>query len=763
MSQGLLDSQNAGSAGRTAQGGKGAAQGDNGSHLSRRTFLKFGVTVGVAAGGGLLLGFGLPTVSQAQGQDPTGKSVIGGDASEPAPAGVFAPNAFIQIDNTGKVTLVIPKVEMGQGIYTSIPMLIAEELEVSLDSVTLDHAPPNEKLFMDPLLGGQLTGGSTSIRYAWDPMRKAGATARVLLISAAAQQWQVDPATCHAQAGQVIHAASNRSLGYGQLVDAAAKLPAPQNVPLKDPKDFKIIGTAVKRLDSPEKVDGTAVFGLDVRVPDMVYAAIATCPVFGGTLGSVDDTNAKKIPGVRQVIKADNAVAVIGDHTWAAKRGLAALQITWNEGAGASLSMKQIVDDLSAAADHGNGAVARKDGDVAKGFSDAKTRVDAVYQQPFLAHATMEPVNCTVHVRPDGCDIWLGTQVPTRIVDTAVKITGLPAEKITVHNHLLGGGFGRRLEFDMATQALKIGKQVSTPVKVFWTREEDIQHDMFRPYYYDKISAGLDANGKPIAWQHRIVGSSILARFAPPAFKNGIDPDAVEVATDLPYDLPNQLIDYVRQEPRTVPTAFWRGVGPTRGTFVVESFIDELAAQAKVDPVKYRRDLLGKTPRALNVLDTATQAANWGSTSLPKGQGRGVSVMHAFGSFFAMVVDVTVDQGEVTVNRVVCAVDCGMVVNPNTIEAQVQGGIIFGITAALYSEITIKDGRVEQNNFTDYRMLRIDQTPGIEVHIVKSTEAPGGIGEPGTAALAPALANAIYAATGKRLRQLPVGSQLQTV
>jgi isoquinoline 1-oxidoreductase beta subunit len=454
-------------------------------------------------------------------------------------------------------------------------------------------------------------------------------------------------------------------------------------------------------------------------------------------------------------------VAVIGDHTWAAKRGLAALAITWNEGAGANLSMKQIVDDLASAADHGTGAVARKDGDVTKGFSDAKTRVDAVYQQPFLAHATMEPVNCTVHVRPDGCDIWLGTQVPTRIVDTAVQITGLPADKITVHNHLLGGGFGRRLEFDMATQALKIGKQLGTPVKVVWTREEDIQHDMYRPYYYDKISAGLDANGKPIAWQHRIVGSSIMARFAPPAFQHGIDPDAVEVATDLPYDLPNQLIDYVRQEPRTVPTAFWRGVGPTRSTFVVESFIDELAAQAKVDPVKYRRDLLGKTPRALNVLDTATQAAGWGST-VPKGQGRGVSVMHAFGSFFAMVVDLMVDQGEVTVNRVVCAVDCGMTVNPNTIEAQVQGGIIFGITAALYSEITIKDGRVEQNNFTDYRMLRIDQTPPIEVHIVKSTEAPGGIGEPGTAALAPALTNAIYAATGNRLRQLPVGSQLQT-
>jgi isoquinoline 1-oxidoreductase beta subunit len=759
MSQGLIDAQNG--------AGPDAAQDINlaaGSpRFSRRTFLKFSATVGVAAGGGLLLGFSLPAVSQGQEQEqsPAGKSVIGGDASEPGPAGVFAPNAFIQIDNTGKVTLVIPKVEMGQGIYTSIPMLIAEELEVSLDTVTLDHAPPNEQLFKDPLLGGQLTGGSTSIRYAWDPMRQAGATARVLLISAAAQQWQVDPASCHAQAGQVVHAASNRSIGYGQLVDAAAKLPVPQNVPLKDPKDFKIIGTSVKRLDSPEKVDGTAVFGLDVRVPDMVYAAIATSPVFGGTLSSVDDTSARKIPGVRQVVKADNAVAVIGDHTWAAKRGLAALAITWNEGAGANLSMKQIVDDLASAADHGTGAVARKDGDVTKGFSDAKTRVDAVYQQPFLAHATMEPVNCTVHVRPDGCDIWLGTQVPTRIVDTAVQITGLPADKITVHNHLLGGGFGRRLEFDMATQALKIGKQLGTPVKVVWTREEDIQHDMYRPYYYDKISAGLDANGKPIAWQHRIVGSSIMARFAPPAFQHGIDPDAVEVATDLPYDLPNQLIDYVRQEPRTVPTAFWRGVGPTRSTFVVESFIDELAAQAKVDPVKYRRDLLGKTPRALNVLDTATQAAGWGST-VPKGQGRGVSVMHAFGSFFAMVVDLMVDQGEVTVNRVVCAVDCGMTVNPNTIEAQVQGGIIFGITAALYSEITIKDGRVEQNNFTDYRMLRIDQTPPIEVHIVKSTEAPGGIGEPGTAALAPALTNAIYAATGKRLRQLPVGSQLQT-
>ncbi len=742
MSQGLLDAQN------------GKPLDDDATRVNRRAFLKFSASVAAMAGGGLMLGFSMP----AQSQGDARKSVIGGDGVETPQNGVFAPNAFVQIDTAGKVTLIVPKVEMGQGVYTSIPMLIAEELEVPLDSVTIDHAPPNEQLFTDPLLGGQLTGGSTSIRYAWEPMRRAGATARVLLINAAAQQWQVDPASCHAENGQVIHADTKRSIAYGQLVDAAAKLAVPQNVPLKSPKDFKLIGTQAKRLDSPEKVDGSAMFGLDVRLPDMVYAAIVNCPVFGGTLAGVDDTAAKKIPGVRQIVKIDNGVAVIGDHTWAAKRGAAALKITWNEGEGATVSMKTLVDDMEKAS-QGNGAVARKDGDVNNAFAQAKTRVDAVYQQPFLAHATMEPVNCTVHVKPDSCEIWVGTQVPTRARDAGAKVTGLSPDKIVVHNFLLGGGFGRRLEFDMVTQAVKVAKQLNVPVKVVWTREEDIQHDMYRPYYYDKISAGLDANGKPVAWQHRIVGSSILARFAPPAVKNGVDPDAVEVAADLPYDLPNQLIDYVRQEPRAIPTAFWRGVGPTRGAFVVESFIDELATQAKIDPVKYRQDLLGKSPRALNVLNVATQAAGWG-TAMPKGQGRGVSVMHAFGSFFSMVADVSVDQGEVRVNRVVCAVDCGMVVNPNTVEAQIQGGIIFAITAALYSEITIDRGRVQQNNFTDYRILRIHETPTIDVHIVKSSEAPGGIGEPGTAAAQPAIANAIYAATGKRLRHLPVGSQL---
>jgi isoquinoline 1-oxidoreductase beta subunit len=730
----------------------------------RRKLIKLGVSIAATSAGGLLLGVSLPAASREQSNAKAAKAaVIAGDANEAAQKGVFAPNAFIQIDAQGLVTLVMPKVEMGQGIYTAIPMLMAEELEVPLDSVVLAHAPPNEKLFMDPLLGGQLTGGSTSIRYAWDPMRQAGATARLLLTSAAAQQWKVDPASCHAEKGEIVHAASGRRLAYGQLVAAAARLPAPTTAQvkasLKDPKDFKLIGTKAKRLDSPGKIDGSAVFGLDTRLPGMLYAAIVNCPVKGGKLAGVDATHALTIPGVRQIVKLDNGVAVVGDHTWAAKRGAAALKVSWNEGRGATYSTDKVVAELAAASKK-TGAVARKDGDVTKAFAGAKERIDSVYEQPFLAHATMEPVNCTVSVRPEGVDIWVGTQVPTRAVDAAVQVTGIAADKVTVHNHLLGGGFGRRLETDFITQALKVGKQVSVPVKVTWTREEDIQHDMYRPYYYDTISAGLNADGKPVAWQHRIVGSSIMARFAPPAFKNGLDPDAVELSASLPYDLPNQLVDYVRQEPQDIPTAFWRGVGPTRGAFVVESFIDELAARAKTDPVKYRHDLLAKSPRARNVLDTAARAAGWGAT-LPKGQGRGVSVINAFGSYFSMVVDVTVDEGgEVTVNRVVCAVDCGMVVNPDTVEAQVQGGAIFGITAALYSEITIRDGRVEQSNFNDYRMLRIDQTPKIEVIIVKSAEAPGGIGEPGTAALAPALTNAIFAATGKRLRKLPVGSQL---
>ncbi|MFC7628606.1 molybdopterin cofactor-binding domain-containing protein [Paraburkholderia humisilvae] len=728
--------------------------------FSRRDFLRAGLTVGIAASGGLLLGVSFNARSDG-GAAPA--SVIAGDGSLQAPPDQFAPNAFIRIDPDGTVALVVSKVEMGQGVYTAIPMLLAEELEVPLERVKLEHAPPDAALYADPLLGQQATGGSLSIRATWEPMRRAGAAARMLLIRAAAQAWQVEPASCVARNAVVTHTASGRTLGYGELASRAAALPVNadlmKTVALKKPQAFTLIGTPHKRLDSPEKVNGVARFGIDVREPGMRVAMVVNCPVIGGTLAHVDDRVALAQPGVRQIVKLDTAVAVVADHTWAAKRGASALVIDWHEGANAALTSAMLFDDLRRASER-QGVAARTDGDVDAGFKNAAQKVDAVYQQPFLAHATMEPMNCTVHVTADQCEVWLGTQVPTRIVDAAVKVTGLPPEKIIVHNFLIGGGFGRRLEADVAAQAVAIGKQVDAPVKVMWSREEDIQHDMFRPCYYDRLSAGLDASGKPVAWTHRIAGSSIVARWYPAWFKNGIDPDVIEVAASLPYAIHAQRIDYVRQEPRGVPTAFWRGVGPTRGAFVVESFIDELALQAKADPVEYRRALLGQTPRARNVLEVAARAAGWG-TALPKGKGRGVAVMHAFGSFFCMIAEVDVKDGNVRVERIVCAVDCGHVVNPNTIEAQIEGGAIFGITATLWGEITLKDGRVEQTNFTDYRMMRINEAPRIETIIVRSGEDPGGIGEPGTSAVIPALTNAIFAATGTRVRRLPVGDQLR--
>lgn len=722
------------------------------SNPPRRDFLKIAATVSATTAGGMMLSISLPALSQSKQTQSYSEQDTGKD--------VFAPNGFIKIDTKGEVTMIMPKVEMGQGVYTSIPMLLAEELEVDLPAVKLEHAPPNEKLYADALLGAQVTGGSTSIRALWEPMRQAGAVCRSLLISAAAQKWKVADAACYAKSGVVYHDASGRTLNYGELVKVASTLPVPKQVVLKDPKDFKLIGTAAKRLDTPDKVNGQAKFGIDAHPDNVKFAVIATSPVFGGTLASVDERRALKMPGVLQVVKVDNAVAVIGTNTWAAKRGLGALEIQWNEGKSTAVKTGDLVNDLREAAKK-PGAVAKKQGNATNAYKKAAKTLSVEYEQPFLAHATMEPMNCTVEVSATGCDIWVGTQVPTFAQGMAAKTLNIPLEKVRLHNFLIGGGFGRRLEFDGVVQAVKIAKQVKGPVKVIWTREEDIQHDMFRPYYFDRISAGLDASGKPVAWSHRIVGSSIMARFAPPLVKNGVDPDAVEVSAEPPYELPNLYVDYVRVEPRDVPTAFWRGVGPTRGTFVVESFIDELAHLAQVDPVKYRLDLLSKTPRLKNALQLAVSKSDWGKP-LAKGQGRGVSVMHAFGSFLAMVVDVTVnDHGEVKVDRVVSAVDCGMTVNPDTVIAQIQGGVIFGLTAVLYNEITIEHGRVQQTNFNDYRMLRINEAPAIDVHLIKSAEAPGGIGEPGTAAIGAALTNAVFSATGKRIRKLPIGQQLK--
>jgi isoquinoline 1-oxidoreductase subunit beta len=711
--------------------------------LDRRGFLK----AGAALGGGLALTIAPPPVLHP--------AWAAADASP-----VFAPNAFIRIDRQGVVTLVMPMVEMGQGTYTSLPMLLAEELEVGLDQVRLEHAPPNDALYANSLLHVQTTGLSASIRAFWTPLRQAGAIARTLLIAAAAKHWGVAPTACRAQRGVVSESAGSRHLSYGELADAAAALPVPalDSVALKDAKDFTLIGTPAKRLDTPDKVVGRAEYGIDVKLPEMRIAAIAISPVFGGKPKSMDEAAARALKGVRQVVRIDDAVAVVADHMGAAKKGLEAAAIQWDDGPNATVISADIVHQLEEASKQ-PGAVARDEGDAEKALAGAAQRIEAIYQVPFLAHAAMEPMNCTVHARKDGCDIWVGTQAPTLAQATAAAITGLPKDAVKLHNHLLGGGFGRRLDVDGIARAVKVAQQVEGPVKVVWSREEDIQHDMYRPYYYDRLSAGLDAAGKPVAWTHRVSGSSIFARYVPLLFKDGLDPDAVEGAAQPPYAFPNIHVDYVRVEPPGIPTAFWRGVGPTHNIFVVESFIDELAAAAKQDPVAYRKALLGHNPRALGVLTLAAEKAGWGQP-LPAGHGRGVSVQFAFGTYLSQVAEVEVGaDGSVKVHRIVCAVDCGLVVNPDTIAAQVEGGSIFGLTAALHGAITLKGGRVEQSNFDNYLPMRMDEVPAIETHLVKSIEAPGGIGEAPTSAVSPAVANAIFAATGKRVRTLPIDTE----
>ncbi|MGZ5900298.1 MAG: molybdopterin cofactor-binding domain-containing protein [Reyranella sp.] len=677
-----------------------------------------------------------------------------------APEGPFAPNAFIRIDTAGKTTLVMPQVEMGQGIYTAVAMILAEELDADFAQVALQHAPPDERLYANPLLGIQATGGSTSVRAFWLPLRKAGAGARAMLVQAAAQQWQVEPASCTASNGQVIHAASDRKIAYGALAEAAAKLTPPGDVPLKDPKNFALIGKPLKRLDTPDKTNGKVVYAIDAMLPGMKFATLAQCPVFGGKVGKVDDSAARRVPGVQKVIVLDDLVAVVGDHMWAAKKGLDALVVTWDEGPNAKIGSKDIWEDLRVASAM-DGVVAKSTGDIAKGLATGD-RVDASYELPFLAHATMEPLNCTVHFKPDGCEIWTGTQIVARVQSEAAKAAGLPVEKVTVNNHLIGGGFGRRLEPDMVVTAVRIAKEVDGPVKVVWTREEDIQHDIYRPVYRDVISASL-SGGKIVGWKYRVAGASIIARWLPAAFQKGIDIDAVDAAVDMPYDIPNFQVEYVRAEPAAVPTGWWRGVGPNNNVFAIECFMDELARKAGKDPIAFRRDMLGKTPRLQAALDLVIEKSNWSQT-LPARTGRGVCVQPAFGSFIATVVEAEVDeQGEVRLRRVTSAVDTGIAVNPDTIAAQLEGGLIFGLTAALWGEVTVDKGRVQQSNFNNYRMLRIDEVPRIDVHIIKSGEAPGGIGETGATAGPPALRNAIYAATGVALRRLPIDRDLLAV
>jgi isoquinoline 1-oxidoreductase subunit beta len=708
-------------------------------HLTRRHFMQ----VGAAVGGGLLLGVAIPR------SRPT--PLRHGDPSAATPL-----NAYVRIDTGGRVTVVMPKVEMGQGTYTSLPMLVAEELEVGLDSIDIEPAPPDPAVY--GFDGDQSTGGSTTIRLCYLPLRKAGAAARGMLIGAAAKKWGVSPAACRAELGNVIHEASGRRLGYGALAVAATAVPVPSDPPLKASRDFKLIGHSTARRDTLDKTNGRAIFGIDVQISGMRIALVALSPVEGGVVVEPLRLEAAlAIPGVRQVVNERDVVAVVADDTWSAMKGLKALDLQWHGGPNATVQQTRLIADLEAAAQR-PGAVAGHVGDAAKALNGAASRLEAIYHQPFLAHATMEPMNCTVHWRKDLCEIWVGTQAPDRAVAKLADL-GLKPGQIQLHNQLIGGGFGRRLEVDGIVVAARVARHVDGPVKVLWRREEDIQHDMYRPYYVDRIAAGLDAQGKPVAWRHTIAGSAVTALYSGEPLKNDVDDDAVDSAADPVYALPNLDVRFVRQEPTGVPTSWWRGVGPTRSVFVVESFIDECAASAGQDPVKYRRALL-KDPRLKAVLDLAAAKAGWGG-ALPAGRGRGVAVQFAFGSYMAQITEVSVgDEGRIRVERVVCALDCGQLVNPDTVHAQMQGGVMFGLSAALFNEITFAGGRVEQSNFDNFRSLRITEAPRVETYLVPSSESPGGVGETGTACAAAALCNAIFAATGKRIRTLPVSRSL---
>ncbi len=703
------------------------------SELTRRGFFR------VAAATGFVLGFRIHTGLAAEA---SGKSAH------------FAPNAFIRIDEQGVVTLIIPQVEMGQGTYTSLSMILAEELDADWNKVRVEHAPANLKLYANPMLGDQATGNSNSIRAFWNPMRQAGATARACLIEVAARSWRVPAAECRTENGNVIHDGSGRSFDYGALADNAAKIALPKDVPLKDPAKFRLIGRSLKRLDTPDKTNGKAIYGIDVQPQGVKVATLMKSPVLGGRVVRVDDSRAKAIAGVRQIVVLDDLVAVVGDHMWAANSGLAALDITWNDGPNGEVSSELIWSRLRSASKR-DGALAKEVGQI----GDLSDMVTMEYELPLLAHACMEPLNCTVHVTPISAEAWTGTQVMARVQAAVARATNLPEAQVTVHNHLLGGGFGRKLEPDMAYDAARIAKQVKGPVKVVWTREEDMRHDYYRPVYHDVLSARLQ-DGRIAAWKHKVTGSAVIARFFPPYFKNGVDSDGVDSAVDMPYDIPNFRVEFNREEPQGVNTTFWRGVGANNNVFAIESFMDELARKAGQDPIGFRRAHLDKTPRLRAALDLVKEKSAWG-TPLPPRCGRGVSAQPSFASFIATVVECEVDEaGEVKLRRVTTAVDTGIAVNPDTVVAQLQGGIVFGLSAALYGEITLEKGRVQQSNFHDYQVLRMNQVPPIEVHVIKSGEAPGGIGETGTTTGLPALRNAIYAATGVALRRMPIDKSL---
>lgn len=706
--------------------------------VSRRTFLKTGALLG----GGLVIGFHLPRQLSS--------AVAAGTPQAP-----YTPNAFIRIGIDDSVTLIINKSEMGQGVYTSLPMLLAEELACDWRKVRVEAAPV-DPVYNHTTFGLQVTGGSTSVRTEWERLSKAGAAAREMLISAAAQRWKVEPFSCRAENGRVIHS-SGKSFAYGVLAAEAAALPVPQEIRLKSPAAYKIVGKSRHRLDSPAKINGTAEFGIDVHVPGMVTALVARPPVFGGTVAGFKADKALAVPGVLDVVQVPSGVAVVATGFWPAKQGRELLEITWNEGEWARLSTPGMREEYAGLA-RKPGLVARKEGDQLA-MEKATQRLTAEFDVPYLAHATMEPLNCFVDLKPDSCLIRTGTQFQTVDRNAAARAAGLKPEQVQLQTTFLGGGFGRRANpaSDFVVQAVTVAKAVKKPVKVIWTREDDMRGGYYRPMWYDRISAGLDAGGYLTAWQHTIVGQSIAAGtpFEQAIVKEGIDDTSVEGASTIPYAIPSILVD-LHTTRIGVPVLWWRSVGHSHTAFVVESFMDEAARAAGKDPVAFRRSLLANHPRHRGVLELAAAKAGWGKP-LPAGVGRGIAVHESFGSYIAQVAEVSVDaRGAIRVHRVVCAIDCGRIVNPDTIVAQMESGIIFGLSAALHGAITLKNGRVEQDNFDTYPPVRMNETPRIEVHIVPSPEPPGGVGEPGVPPIAPAVANALFAVSGIRVRSLPM-------
>ncbi len=713
------------------------------ANAARRRFLQSSA----ALGGVLVVGFLLP--------EGRGRFAYAADAKAPIP-----PNAFVRIGKNGIVTVVVKHLEFGQGVTTSLPMILAEELECDWSKVRWELAPAAPE-YAHTAFGIQMTGGSSSVSNSWDQLRVAGAQARTMLVQAAAKRWKAKPEACRAEKGFVL-GPGKRRLSYGELTEAASRLPVPEKVELKPASRFERIGTATRRLDSREKASGKAVFGMDVKRKGLHTALLVRPPVFGARVKSLDADKVQKVPGVTHVINTPHGVAVVAEHFWAAKKGCEALEVEWDLGARADLSSAAISTELHEAMKT-PGAVARK-ADGAAAMKSAARTVEAQFEVPFLAHAPMEPLNCTVEVRDDGAEIWVGSQFQGPDREAAAKALGLPVEKVTLHTMLAGGGFGRRANpvSDYVVQACEVARRAKVPVKLVWTREDDIRGGFYRPAFVHRVRVGLDAHGAIAAWDHHLAGPSILADtpFEPMMVKNGIDPTSVEGVADTPYAIPNLQV-VLHTVDAGVPVLWWRSVGHSHSAFVMETMMDELAAAARKDPVEFRRALLASKPRVKNVLEVAAAKAGWGS-ALAKGRARGIAVHESFGSVCAQVAEVSLDNGAPRVHRIVAAFDCGLVVNPLGVEAQVQSAIAFGLGAALFSEVTLEGGRVKQSNFHDYRVLRLAEMPAIEVHLTGGGDKPTGVGEPATPPVAPAVANALFALTGKRARRLPLASMQWT-